>query len=127
MKVVDTSVLVAFFDGQDPRSDAVRQAFRGAGPVLVAPETLVELLGVVKSKAGREASRQALDDLMRMRSIAWAREADPPQAYRLQQAHPGISFMDAAAICCALHRGASLWTFDERQSQAFRKAGGKPR
>jgi predicted nucleic acid-binding protein len=124
MTVVDTSVLVALFDRQDARCDEVRQRFRGNEPLLVAPESLVELLGVLKSKAGRAASDQALGDLMRIRTVTWIHESDPAGSYRFQQAHPGLSYMDAAAIGCALRRGVALWTFDGRQQKAFEAAGG---
>lgn len=125
MTVADTSVLVAFFDRGDPRHGGVVERLRQTGALLVPTEVLVELLGILKTRAGRAASDEALDALMRLPMVVKVTETDPKGAYQLLQRHKGLSFVDAAAVLCALRKGTPLWTLDVHQGKVFAALGGK--
>jgi predicted nucleic acid-binding protein len=119
--VADTSFLVAFFDADDARHQASRKALAAARPVVIPVEVLVELLGVLKVKAGRPASLAALDSLLRIPTVEWDERGDVVGAYERMRSEAKLSFVDAAAIQCALRRGARLLSYDEPQVKAFER------
>ncbi len=118
-KVADTSALVSFFDADDARHAASRKAVAAARPLVIGCEVLVETLGVLKVKANRQTSLAALEALMRMTNVEWDEHADVVGAYELMRAENALSFVDAAAIRCALRRRADLLSYDSRQMDAW--------
>lgn len=121
MRIADTSFLVAFFDADDRRHQGARAAFAETNPVVIGVEVLVETLGVLKAKAGREAADGALEDLMKLASVEWATEADVAAAYKIYRDERSLSFVDATVIQNCVARGVQPLTFDQRQAKVARR------
>jgi predicted nucleic acid-binding protein len=120
-RVADTSFLVAFFDADDARHDKARKALAAARPAVVNCEVLVELLGVLKVKAGRPASLAALHALLRFPNVEWDEHGDVVGAYERMRSHSGLSFVDAAVVQCALRRKAELLSYDAGQVKGLQR------
>lgn len=123
--VLDTSVLIAFFDGEDAHHTDSHGLLAGvAGEDLVASSmTLAELL-VGPARQSRDAVASTLDALTRLA----IREVQFPEdvAVRLAglRASTGLKMPDCCVVLAAETAGAdSVATFDERLAQAARQHG----
>lgn len=116
---VDTSWIVALFDPLDEHHAAAWKEAQKPDSLAVNPVIIVEFLEVVRRKAGRAMSVQALEDLGKLPHL---RLASAPKVGPLARAFEkgGISWQDASAICTALDEGAGLRTFDANQRKAFK-------
>lgn len=123
--VLDTSVLIAFFDGDDAHhTDAHRLLAGVAGDDLVISSmTLAELL-VGPARQGGDALASTLDALTRLA----IREAQLPEdvAVRLAglRASTRLKMPDCCVVLAAKTAEAdSVATFDERLARAARQHG----
>lgn len=121
MNVVDTSYLVAAFDGDDRRHAQSRKGMLETPQLLVPTEVLVETLGVVKAKQGRAASVAALDALYGLANIRWVETCDLPHSYRIYKDEGHLSLVDAIGVATALRNDAPLLTHDDRQERALQR------
>ncbi|MHB8633783.1 MAG: PIN domain-containing protein [Thermoplasmatota archaeon] len=121
MKIADTSFLVAMFDADDHRNAEAAAAFAKTNPVLIGPEVLVETLGVIKAKVGRNPSSQVLEDLMALPNVEWTSGADVPDTYRIYREEKSLSYVDAAVVHHAVARRMGALTYDSAQTRALER------
>lgn len=124
--VADTSFLVAVFDRADARHAKSRQELAKANPVLIPTEILVEMLGVIKAKAGRSAADDAVEDLVRLPNVLWGETCDFAESYRIYQQESPLSFPDAIFVQQCLSRDLAPLSFDEDQLKVIERRRRKP-
>lgn len=124
MPVADTSFLVVLFDHKDPRHDQARQLLRETDHVVIGTETLVETMGVIKSRMGRIAAKKALEGLMRLEQVGWEENCDFMAAYRIYHKKKTGSIVDAMVIHQCLRRDTNPLTYDEKQEAIVRDMQG---
>ncbi len=100
---VDTSALIALLDGDDPRQEAVRQAFAELGSVnelATHGYVVAECLAVVRRRLGVEATIALLDDVLpsiETLSVEPAMHAHVLRQYRASLPS-GTSFVDWVSL-----------------------------
>ena len=120
-RIVDTSLLFAFFDRRDVHHDRARTKMADPGPVMVPNEVLVELMGLMTHRAGRKGAQEALASLRRHPFVELGHETYLDEALAFLDSHSRLSLVDAVAISHAWRLGCDLDTFDERQEAAWRR------
>ncbi len=124
--VADTSWLVGLLNVEDDfHSVAVSEASR-MDQVHIPAAILAETLSFIKYRTGKvEATREAVRFLGSKANVLLA---SPDQDYQATMhywdAHPKLSYHDAAAVAAAKRLGIGLCTFDERQRDAL--SSGRP-
>lgn len=121
MAVADTSFLVALFDQDDDHHDHARRLMRSTDHVLISTETLIETLGVLKAKLGRQAAKDALEGLIRLENVGWEEQCDIMNAYRLYHRRKTRSLVDAIVIHNCVRLGVPPLTFDKRLAAIVEK------
>lgn len=118
--VLDASVLIALRSDRDVHSEAARRVLTHSPSLLVNRVTLTEAL-VEPARHGRAAE---LRDLYRAIGIEeWQPDADEPLRVADVRARSRLRLPDAYVLALALHRSATLATFDEELASAARAAG----
>lgn len=118
MWAVDTSWLFALFDEDDVHHSKARKEAEQPGRLLVNPIVLVEMLDLVKARAGRKTSLEVHDALVRMSQVQLVEAPRGSTFVRVMEAGHD-SWHDASAIATALDEGAGLRTFDAAQKKTF--------
>lgn len=118
-RVVDTSVLYALFDADQPGHGVAKAKMDEDGPIVIPGEIAVELHGVLVAKAGRARAKQGLDALRALRRTEWIHQTDVLGAFDIRQRHAGLSLADAVAVAHAVQLGCDLDTFDQAQRRAW--------
>lgn len=122
-RVVDTSVLYAALNIDQPGHAMAREMLADEGPLVIPGEVAVEVFGVVVAKAGRAQARQALGALRSLHNAEWIHRTDVLEVLAIQEAHPKLSLADAAGISHAWRLGCDLDTFDRAQKAVYTTGG----
>lgn len=123
--VADTSFLVSLLDKDDEfHSISVTDA-RDRERIHIPPVILAETLSFVKYRSGKVATtRDAVRQMAAHANVSLASpEHDHDATMRYWDAHPALSYHDAAAIAAAKRLGVELASYDNAQRKA---AGLKP-
>lgn len=118
-RVVDTSLLVASVDPQDPHHADALALLAEPGPVVVPNEVLVETLGLMTHRASRQEAQAFLRVLVGTEGIELGHETDMSASLALLANFPSLSIVDACGVTLAWRLGAELDTFDVRQRRAY--------
>jgi uncharacterized protein len=127
--IVDTSVLLAFFDESEPDHEAVSAALAGADALIVSPYVLAELDYLVASRHGVDEELAVLDELA---GGAWhlatfdeeelRRAREIIASYRDQN----IGVADASIVVLARRYGTrTVATLDRRHFEVLRSLDGR--
>lgn len=123
MWALDTSWLIALFNGADVHHREAMAQAQEPGPLLVDQLVIAEFLDGVHLRAGREATLEVLAEILKVPQL---RLVAAPKAGRIKEVFArgaGLSWYDASAICTAVDEGAGLRTFDKDQKRAFAALG----
>lgn len=122
---LDTNVLARYLVGDDAaQQEAARELIEGActpeHPGLVHPVMICELVWVPRSvyRASAEEIAEALDLLLRIRSLRVLDESTVQAALTLYRSHVGVDFADAYLhVAYQVAGAAGLATFDLRAAR----------
>lgn len=132
MPVLDTSVLVAFFNADDPLHERARAHLAGLAGATIPHPVLVELVQVIEHRVrkglGSRPARKAARDVYRAIEASPALAVEPPRglarAGSLFLSDERLSLVDAVVIAHALEAGDDIVTYDRKQAGAFQAARG---
>ena len=126
--VVDTSVLLAFFDASEPDNDAVSEVLAAADVLVVSPYVVAELDYLVATRHGVDDELAVLDELA---GGAWDLAAFDEEALRRARAiiasyrDQAIGVADASIVVLAeRYRTRMIATFDRRHFDVVRSLDG---
>lgn len=130
MPVLDTSLLVALLNADDPLHGKARGDVAGLRGASIPYPVLVELVQVVEYRvrqrlgapAGRRAAREAFVAIDGSASFAVELPRGLPEAARLFLADKRLSLVDAVGVAHAIEAEEDLMTYDKHQARAFRNA-----
>lgn len=125
-RVADTSWLVGLLNADDDFHAAAVSEAGKLEQIHVPPAILAETLSFIKYKSGNnEGPREAVRVLGSKPNVLLASpDHDHEATMRYWDAHPKLSYHDAAAVAAAKRLGIGLCSFDERQRAAL--ASGNP-
>lgn len=119
-RVLDTSVILAVFDREDPRRPETLDALRDPTATLVPPEVLTETLGVAHGRMGYEVGRAIREDLADLGNIVFLNSTAQERVGPIfEQADGSLSWTDAAVVAHCLVEDAVPLCFDPAIEQAF--------
>jgi predicted nucleic acid-binding protein len=119
--VADTSWLYALFDADDAHHAKARSEAQDPTPIEVPPLIAKEFLDLARKRHGKSVALGLLADLRRMPHLRLIDDARLDTTFAVWKGK-AISLADANAIAWAVHRGATLRTFDARQRAALKEA-----
>lgn len=120
-RVADSSWLYALADGADAHHRKAKTEAERQEMIHVPPAVLVETLGLIQYRAGGDQAPAlaALEAMAATANMALAEpEHDHEAAVRIWEAHPRLTYADAAAVAAARRLGVGLATFDKEQLAA---------
>ncbi len=130
--LVDTTFLVALFNPDDGHHDEAKSLYEDHGAAIVNQPVLTEFLGIVhyrfRTHRGDQAAHRETRERLRRLTEVLRFHVQPlqrqRQALKIFRTHPGLSFVDAAAVADAPPGALGLWTFDRRQARVHRSERG---
>lgn len=124
--VADTSWLVGLLNAEDEFHKAATAEASKLEQVHVPPAILAETLSFIKYRTGRvESSREAVRFLSSKANVLLGSpDHDHEATMHYWDAHPKLSYHDAAAVAAAKRLGIGICSFDARQKEAL--SSGKP-
>lgn len=113
--VADSSALFALVDRDDPHHQRAVQEARRQRPFVVPSEILVETLGLLQWRRGRQAAVEFLRSLRAMphARIAGSRQAIVDLAVNAALKPGPLSFADWIVVHACRSSGSQPWTFDD--------------
>ncbi len=128
--IIDTSVLLAFFDSNEPRhSDVVDLIERASGPLIVSPYVIAELDYIVLSRHGSTAESAVLKELG---GGAWELASMGPDRLRTATeivdrfADIPVGVTDASlAVLADAYATRTIATLDRRHFSVLRNRNGE--
>ena len=120
MRVVDTSLLYAFFNRADAHHEEARAAFRQPAPVGVPASVLQETLDLIRFRHGKRVALEAYHDLCALPHVRLLQAPAEKAVADLWSRREALSHADAGAVVTAWREDADLLTADAKQRAAFR-------
>lgn len=127
MPVVDSSVLVALMDRDDPHHPRARRACQAPERWRIPTVATVELAAAIRQGTPGPTARKdttvraGLQGLWSLDMVEGAPHHDTDTARKLFLQDRHLSYADAVIIATAWHHGDTLLTFDKRQERAWKK------
>lgn len=112
-RVADTSCLYAFLDADDAHHAAAVAEVERSGPLVVPAEVLVETVGLVGSRAGRQSARAAQAYLAGLPHAEFSHPTDMHEVLIMAKAE-GLPLVDAAVLWHCRRLGIRAASFDKR-------------
>lgn len=124
--VADTSWLVGLLNADDDFHKSAIAEASTMEQIHVPPAILAETLSFIKYRTGKvESTREAVRFLSSKANVALSSpDHDHEATMRYWDAHPKLSYHDAAAVAAAKRLGIGICSFDDHQRDAL--SSGKP-
>ena len=119
MRVADASFLVAALNESDALHEMAMEKLGEAEPIVIPHEVLVETLGVLRAKIGRNNDAAILASLRGLPHLELRATVDLAPAAALLARFPRLGLVDCIAIRHAIVEGAQLVTFDKTQRKTW--------
>lgn len=118
--VADTSWLIAHFNRKDTFHNRARKMFAEADTVHIPAAVWAEFLNVFQYRfGGHTVALRARDELLRVDTVRLGDRLDDGEVATIWGRHPGLTYVDAAAVAEARRLRFELFTFDDDQAAAM--------
>lgn len=121
--ILDTSLLIASVDDEDPRRADAKGRLERSEAILIPPEVLAETLGLVHRRKGWNAAAHLLAALRAADNVVFMGRSEASIIAEVFSAGRGkLSWVDAAVVAACSRESAAPLAFDPAIEAAVRRA-----